>query len=98
MKKIDKAAWLVSACMLAAAAAALFFLPDELAIQWNNSGISNTGPKWIVLLFPALAALCIVLHANQTGKKKEPGIFPGILQVSWSCLPPKLSSSAMGLG
>lgn len=76
MKKIDKAAWLVSACMLAAAAAALFFLPDELAIQWNNSGISNTGPKWIVLLFPALAALCIVLHANQTGKKEGAGDIP----------------------
>lgn len=76
MKKIDKAAWLVSACMLAAAAAALFFLPDELAIQWNNSGISNTGPKWIVLLFPALAALCIILHANQTGKKEGAGDIP----------------------
>ncbi len=84
MKKINKAAWLVSACMLVMAAAALFFLPGELAIQWNNSGVSNTAPKWIVLLFPALAALVIVLHVNQAGKKEgtggnSPWYFAGVL-------------------
>ena len=84
MKKINKAAWLVSACMLVIAAGSLFFLPDELAIQWNNTGISSTGPKWIVLLFPALAALCIALHAGQNGKSAcaggdSPWYFAGIL-------------------
>lgn len=83
MKKINKAAWLVSACMFIMAAAALFFLPGELAIQWNSSGVSNTGPKWIVLLFPALAALVIILHVNQSGKKgaggDSPWYFAGIL-------------------
>lgn len=81
MKKINKAAWLVSACMLIVAVAALFFLPGELAIQWNDSGISNTGPKWIVFLFPVLAALCIVLRTAQ-GTKNEgssPWYFIGIL-------------------
>lgn len=84
MKKINKAAWLVSACMFIMAAAALFFLPGELAIQWNNSGVSNTAPKWIVLLFPTLAALVIVLHVNQAGKKEgaggnSPWYFAGVL-------------------
>lgn len=84
MKKINKAAWLVSACMLIVAVAALFFLPGELAIQWNEAGISNTTSKWVVLLFPALAALCIVLHVNRGGKQEgngadSPWYFAGIL-------------------
>ncbi len=83
MKKINKAAWLVSACMLIIAAVSVFFLPGELAIQWNDSGISNTGPKWIVFLFPVLAALCIVLRTAQGAKNEgsSPWYFIGILVI-----------------
>ena len=84
MKKINKAAWLVSACMLIIAAVSVFFLPGELAIQWNEAGISNTASKWVLLLFPALAALCIVLHVIQGSKQEGNGAdslwyFAGIL-------------------
>lgn len=64
MKKINKAVWLILACMVILAAVSVFFLPDELSIQWNQAGVSNTGPKWTVFLFPVLAAICMVLHVN----------------------------------
>lgn len=83
MKKIDKAAWTITACMLVLAAASMFFLPGELAIQWNQSGVSNTAPKWIVFLFPVLAAFCIILRTVQSTGKVKTGsaCFIGVLVI-----------------
>lgn len=41
----------------AAAALSLFFLPDKIPVRWNGDGVSQTATKWIVLIFPALAAV-----------------------------------------
>lgn len=61
MKKINIVSWAIVICMIVAASVSIFFLPSELAVQWNTSGISNKAAKWIIFLFPAIAAFCMGL-------------------------------------
>lgn len=67
MKKIDTVSWAIVICMIVAASVSIFFLPSELAVQWNTSGISNTAAKWIIFLFPAIAAFCMELKKVRVG-------------------------------
>lgn len=69
-------AMLTTLVMLAAAAASLFYLPAQIAVQWNENGISNTASKYIVFVFPALNAVFLALHSQgrKTGRKMRTGI------------------------
>lgn len=62
MKKIDVVSWAITICMLCIAVVGLFFMPDEIAVQWNENGVSSTVTKWIILAFPILAALLSIVH------------------------------------
>ena len=44
----------------------LFYLPAEIAAQWNENGISSTASKFIVLIFPALNLVFIILHNQKS--------------------------------
>lgn len=44
-----------------------FYLPSEIAVQWNKNGISSTASKFLVLIFPALNIIFIILH-NQKNR------------------------------
>lgn len=53
MKKQDIISTIiVTSVMLIVAIVSLFYLPSEIAVQWNESGISNTASKFLVLIFP----------------------------------------------
>ena len=53
---------IVTFVMLIVAVVSLFYLPSEIAVQWNENGISSTANKFIVLIFPALNVVFIILY------------------------------------
>lgn len=53
---------IVTFVMLVVATVSLFYLPAEIAIQWNENGVSSTASKFLVLIFPALNTVFIILH------------------------------------
>lgn len=59
--------------MLIVAIVSLFYLPSEIAVQWNENGVSNTASKFLVLAFPALNVLFVVLHSQKS--KEDTGRF-----------------------
>lgn len=78
MKNSKKIAWIIVAVMGVIALVGVWFMPDVIAIQWNTSGVSNTAPKWMVFVFPALGVLCTALHQSQNSseeKSKAAGFF-----------------------
>lgn len=56
---------IITGVMLFTAVVSLFYLPAELAIQWNENGVSGTASKFLILLFPALGALFPVLRREK---------------------------------
>lgn len=56
----------VTSVMLILAVVSLFYLPEEIAVQWNEDGVSNTASKFLILAFPVLSAVFIVIH-NKNG-------------------------------
>lgn len=65
MKRTKLFTFFVAGTMLIAAAVSVFFLPDEIAVQWNASGVSNTMSKYMVFLFPALVLLVFFTRTQQ---------------------------------
>lgn len=61
---------IVTFVMLIVAVISLFYLPSEIAVQWNENGVSGTAGKFIILIFPALNAVFTALHNQKeyTGK------------------------------
>lgn len=59
---------IVTSVMLIVAIVSLFYLPSEIAVQWNENGVSGTASKFLVLIFPALNVVFIVL-SNQKSKE-----------------------------
>lgn len=59
---------IVTFVMLIVAIISLFYLPTEIAVQWNENGVSSTASKFLVLIFPALNVVFIILH-NQKDKE-----------------------------
>ena len=59
---------IVTSVMLIVAILSLFYLPSEIAVQWNENGVSSTASKFLVLIFPALNMVFIVLH-NQKSRE-----------------------------
>lgn len=52
MKRIPWGCWLLIGAMMILALCAVFFLPDQIAVQWNSNGVSGVADKWIVFVFP----------------------------------------------
>lgn len=67
MRKIS-GNWLLVALMLLLACTALFFLPETIAVQWNNGEVSGTASKWLLFVFPVFAG---ILAASQAGSKSK---------------------------
>ncbi len=59
---------IVTFVMLIVAIVSLFYLPSEIAVQWNENGVSSTSSKFLILIFPALNVVFIVLN-NQRSKE-----------------------------
>lgn len=51
---------------LVSAVISLFYLPDEIAVQWNEDGVSNTASKFLILAFPVLSFVFIFLHSRNS--------------------------------
>ncbi len=61
--------------MFLSAVVSLFYLPEKIAVQWNENGVSNTASKFLILAFPILSAVFIVIHNNsKESTKKSNGI------------------------
>lgn len=69
MKKQNFYALLVIAIMITTAIVSLFYLTAEIAIQWNENGVSSTASKSLVFAFPALSVIFYLLH--KTNNKDE---------------------------
>lgn len=41
------------------------FLPDQIAIQWNGHGVTNTAPRIFIFFFPFLAAVLLIYHQHR---------------------------------
>lgn len=57
--------------MFLSAVVSLFYLPEKIAVQWNENGVSNTASKFLILAFPALSAVFIVIHNNSKESTKK---------------------------
>lgn len=57
---------IVTSVMLITALVSLFYLPADLAVQWNESGVSSTASKFLILKFPALSAVFLILHRQKS--------------------------------
>lgn len=68
MKRVYVLCWILTGLMLVVACVFFPWLPDEIAVQWNNGAVSNTAGRWIVFALPALTAAIIGLHTLQIGK------------------------------
>lgn len=63
MKQIPWSCWLLIGAMIILALCAVFFLPDQIAVQWNSNGVSGVADKWIVFVFPLLSLFIIAVTA-----------------------------------
>ncbi|MDE6520308.1 MAG: SdpI family protein [Ruminococcus sp.] len=65
---------IVTFVMFLSAIVSLFYLPEEIAVQWNENGVSNTASKFLILIFPVLSAVFIVIYnknSNENTKKSD---------------------------
>ena len=69
----------VTTVMLIVAIVSLFYLPLEIAVQWNENGVSNTSSKFLVLAFPALNVLFVALHSQKSKENTSKFDFIGLL-------------------
>ena len=63
MKRIPWSCWLLIGAMMILALCAVFFLPDQIVVQWNSNGVSGVADKWIVFVFPLLSLFIIAVTA-----------------------------------
>lgn len=78
--KRETAVWAVVIVMLLVAAISVFYLPEEIAVQWNSEGVSTIATRWLVFVFPALGILVSVLYLFQT-KENTPFTWFGMAAV-----------------
>lgn len=67
----------VTMVMSIVAIVSLFYLPSEIAVQWNENGVSSTASKFLVLIFPTLNVLFVILHGQKA--KEDKGKFDFII-------------------
>lgn len=72
---------IVTTVMLIVAVVSLFYLPSEIAIQWNENGVSNTAGKFLILLFPALSVIFLILHNQKNSADNRKLDFVGLLVI-----------------
>ncbi len=61
----------VTSIMLVSAVISLFYLPDEIAVQWNEDGVSNIASKFLILVFPVFSFAFIFLHSINSEESTE---------------------------
>lgn len=61
---------IVTFVMLVVAVISLFYLPSEIAVQWNENGVSGTAGKSLILIFPVLNVVFTALHRQKEYKGK----------------------------
>lgn len=69
----------VAFIMLVSAVISLFYLPDEIAVQWNEDGVSNTASKFLILAFPVLSFIFIFLHSKSNEESTEKSGFISLI-------------------
>lgn len=65
MKKTLIYPLLLTILTLLIAGVSVFFLPEEIAVQWNQDGISGTASRYLVFIFPALELLVLFLQSSK---------------------------------
>ncbi len=64
MKKIKTITWIIIAITFLIAIIGVIFLPDEIAVQWNDQGVSNEGSKYILLYLPFISLVICVAYMS----------------------------------
>lgn len=62
---------IVTSVMLIVSIVSMSYLPDEIAVPWNENGVSNTASKLIILIFPALNIIFLALHSQNSRENRE---------------------------
>ncbi len=87
----------VTFVMLVSAVISLFYLPDEIAVQWNEDGLSNTASKFLILAFPVLSFVFIFLHSrNSEENTKKSGLISLIVSLVLFAVQSIIILNAMG--
>ena len=64
MKQFRLLAGILVLLMLFSDLACFFFLPMEIAVQWDEGGISNTASRWMIFVFPLFSAFFALYPKN----------------------------------
>lgn len=64
MKKIKAVTWVSIAITFLISFIEIIFLPDKIAIQWNEQGISNEGSKYVVLYLPFISLVICAVYMS----------------------------------
>ena len=61
MKKLKTITGVLIAVTFLISIVGILFLPEQIAVQWNDQGVSNVGSKYILLYLPVISlVLCLV--------------------------------------
>ena len=74
MKRLKTPAGCLAILMLLLDITLVFFLPEVIAVQWNQDGVSNTASRWMIFVFPLLAGFFCPVPGEWHGKilRKNP--------------------------
>lgn len=87
----------VTFIMFFSAVISMFYLPDEIAVQWNEDGVSNTASKFLILAFPVLSFVFIFLHSrNSEESTKKSGLISLIVSLVLFAVQSIIILNAMG--
>lgn len=70
---------IVTFVMFLSAIVSLFYLPEEIAVQWNENGVCNTASKFLILAFPVLSAVFIVIHNKNSDENTKKSTFISLI-------------------
>ena len=63
--------WILIAVMIVIGISLYACLPDQIAIQWNGQGVSNTAPRIFIFFFPLLAAVLLIYHQRRVQSRES---------------------------
>lgn len=64
MKKLKTTTWIIIAITFFIAIIGVIFLPDVIAVQWNDQGVSNEDSKYILLYLPFISLVICAAYMN----------------------------------
>lgn len=64
MKKIKTITWIIIAITFLIAIIGVIFLPDKIAVQWNDQGVSNEGSKFTLLYLPFISLVICAVYMS----------------------------------